>query len=488
MKRKIFYGKGLFTKVFILFWFSVIVAGVLMNAMSLFFHVEPEKRRLLDMGMEMLENNGNILIYGYERLGKEKSAKLRAPGYMWLFDSNLNNIYDEIEVVPEPHWLKRPKQENDIFRQTEKLFKESKSVIASYAKKVLEDKSKQGLFTIGNQQLIGMHLVSETGKDYAVFRHWNTRRVTMFDFLKKFQIFWPIYLITSFIICFILTRHIVKPLIEFREISKQFAEGDFNARVGEKATSRLDEIGDISIAFNEMADKISGMINSQKRLFSDISHELRSPLARLMISIELLKMKIPKENYALAERIEKEVNRMNSMIEEILRFSKLESGSEKYIFEHANIDLLVAAICKDAEFEGQKKNCHIKLNLQENVGMDCVPQLISRAIENIIRNALKHSPNDSTIDVELKASDERVTIKITDHGAGVPDENLDKLFTPFFSCSTARTPQQNGIGLGLAIADKAIRLHKGYITVCNIKPHGFQAIIFLPLKSENDKS
>lgn len=483
MKKKLFYGKGLFTKVFILFWFSVIVAGILMNIMSLSLHVEPEKRRLQDMGMEILENNGKILIYAYEHLGKDKSAKLRTPGYMWLFDSNFNNIYEELDVIPEPHWKKIPNNENNIFKQNDKLFKENKELISSYAKKIIKEKSKQVLFTVADQQLIGMYLASETGKEYAILRHWCIRKATAFDFINKFKMFWPIYLITSFIICFVLTRHIVKPLIEFREISKRFAEGDFEARVGKKATSRLDEIGDISIAFNDMADKISGMINSQKRLFSDISHELRSPLARLMVSIELLKMKIPKENSSLAERIEKEVNRMNSMIEEILRFSKLESGSEKYIFEYANIDMLILDICKDAEFEGQKKNCRFNMNIQKNIAMNCVPQLISRAIENIIRNALKHSPNDSAIEVELKANEENATINITDHGPGVPEENLEKLFEPFFSCSKARTPQQNGIGLGLAIADRAIKLHKGNIKVCNIKPNGFQVVIFLPLKN-----
>jgi len=288
----------------------------------------------------------------------------------------------------------------------------------------------------------------------------------------------------SGLICYLLSIYLTQPLRSLRLAARSIATGKFNTRVGRFMGHKKDEIAELSDEFDSMAEQLETLINSKERLLQDISHELRSPLARLQMAIELGRKKT--NNHAEQEfnRMEVECLRLNTLIGEILEFARLDKCTST--LSKTNVDLpdLLALIINDAnyEFSGaiprvyakEMDACHLLLD----------ERLVHRAIENILRNALRYSPSDQSVFVSLNPQPDAVFIDIEDNGPGVPEEQLITIFNPFYRVDTSREKKTGGYGLGLAIARQAIKLHHGEIVAINREGGGLLVRIILPVPAE----
>ncbi len=287
----------------------------------------------------------------------------------------------------------------------------------------------------------------------------------------------------SGLICYLLSIYLTQPLRSLRLAASSLAKGKLNTRVGRLAGHHKDEIAELSHEFDSMAEQMETLITSKQRLLQDISHELRSPLARLQIAIELAR----KKNNILAkdefDRMEEECLRLNDLLGEALDFARLDQPTNQMNKTIVNIPFLIKGIVDDANYEFSKETMRVHIKEMEPCELLLDARLIHRAIENILRNALHYSPSDQIVYVSLvkAVSENHIYIDIEDNGPGVPDEQLTKIFNPFYRVDTAREKKTGGYGLGLAIAKKAIQLHGGEIRAINRKPGGLLVRVILPL-------
>ncbi|MBP7473961.1 MAG: HAMP domain-containing protein [Pyrinomonadaceae bacterium] len=274
-------------------------------------------------------------------------------------------------------------------------------------------------------------------------------------------------LFTATLLCYLLALYLTSPIRKLRLATNRLADGDLTTRVAPLLGRRRDEIGDLARDFDEMAERIENLITSQKRLNSDISHELRSPLARMNVALEIAKQKSSPDTQPILNRIESESHRLNEMIGRLLTLAKLESGAEEV--ERVRVDLteLVRDVAADAEFEAQGKGRYVELTKIEPCTVMGSENLLRSAIENVLRNAVRYTAEGTAVDVALQANNGDAILTISDHGGGVPSDELENLFRPFYRVGEDRTRRTGGIGLGLAIADRAVKAHKGSITARN---------------------
>jgi signal transduction histidine kinase len=284
-----------------------------------------------------------------------------------------------------------------------------------------------------------------------------------------------VIILIAALFCYALTRYLVKPIIKLRNTTKDFADGDLQARAGVK---RRDEIGQLARDFDEMAERIESLITSQTRLTRDISHELRSPLARMNVALELAKN--TPNNETFLNRIETESNRLNEMISNILTLSKLESKSETIDKREVNLAKLFENVVADAKFEAEAKGKAVEILQKDDCKIIGNERLLRSAVENVLRNALRYTKDK--VEVSLQTKQNKAFITIKDYGDGIPEAELKEIFQPFYRVSESRTRKSGGIGLGLAIAEQAVHAHKGEISARNTE-NGLIVEIILPFSA-----
>lgn len=287
------------------------------------------------------------------------------------------------------------------------------------------------------------------------------------------------------LVCFWLAHHITAPIRHIRAATHRLAAGHLNARVGGGATRRGDELADLSREFDHMAEQIEALISSQRRLLADISHELRSPLARLTVALGLTRLRANPESVSGLDRIELEAGRLDGLIGSLLRLARLESGSENIGHESFDLGALVRDVVADANFEAQSLNRHVRLLHSDSCSTSGNRQLLASAFENVIRNAVNYTPEGTDVEVTVQAGIGHESgfalIRVRDHGAGVPESSLGDIFLPFYRVGDARDRSSGGSGLGLSITDRAIRLHGGTLNATNCPDVGLAVEIRLPL-------
>lgn len=288
-------------------------------------------------------------------------------------------------------------------------------------------------------------------------------------------------LLTAIVVCYLLAIYLTSPITKLRRATSDLAEGDLNTRVPATVGRRRDELGDLARDFDVMAERIESLITAQKGLNRDISHELRSPLARLNVALEIAKQRSNEETAPVLERIEAESTRLNEMISRLLMLAKLETGSEEIEQNRVGLATLVSDIAADAQFEAQAKGKSVKVSSLEHCTVVGSENLLRSAIENVLRNAVRYTAEGTFVDVSLAAKNGNAVLKVKDHGGGVPEAELDKLFRPFYRVGEARERKTGGTGLGLAIAERAIKAHKGTIEARNVNGG---LLIEIGLKSE----
>jgi two-component system sensor histidine kinase CpxA len=264
----------------------------------------------------------------------------------------------------------------------------------------------------------------------------------------------------------------------------RFADGDLNSRV-EQAAKRSDEIGELARGFNQMASQIGTLLQNQQRLLRDISHELRSPLTRAQLAIALEQRQGGGQQLP---RLSAELQRIDQMLDELLTFSRLDAGQYQLQLQEIDLVELLEEIIDVNQLDAEQKQQQITLLAPDGCQLAADSRLLARAIENVLRNAIKYSPAASAITLQLTCSEATVTLQISDQGPGIPPDALHAVFEPFYRVSDARTAGTGGTGLGLAIAGQAIRQHQGQISASNLgnasQPAGLCVQMMLPVRPE----
>jgi two-component system sensor histidine kinase CpxA len=295
-----------------------------------------------------------------------------------------------------------------------------------------------------------------------------------------------IAVICSGLVCYFLSWYMTKPIVRLRAATRQLAAGNLTARSGAPATSRRDEVAGLMRDFDAMAERLETLVKAQSRLLNDISHELRSPLARLNVALGLARQRSDGESADMLDRIELEASRLNELISRILTLARLEDGERRVPQTPVPLDELVGSVAEDAEFEAQARHCHVHTVIPEgDWGVRGDASLLHSAAENVVRNAIRYTPERTSVEIELAreegANGPEAVLKVSDSGPGVPPASLEKLFEPFYRIDDARGRLTGGVGLGLAITERAVRFHGGRVSAYNRSEGGLRVEIRLPL-------
>lgn len=282
------------------------------------------------------------------------------------------------------------------------------------------------------------------------------------------------------LLTFWLARYVSAPVAALRQATRRLSHGELSARVGGKIARRRDEIGDLARDFDAMADRIEALVASQRRLVSDVSHELRSPLARLSVALELARQQAGGEAERPLDRIEREAERLNELVGQLLLLSRLESAAAGEEVEEFDLAAVALEVAEDVEFE--TGGGRVRAIVAGPFRMRGEASLVRSAVENVVRNAVRYSPDGGEVEVrlELPTAGGDAVLSVRDRGPGVPEEALGALFEPFFRVDDARDRQTGGTGLGLAIAARAVRLHGGRIVAANHRDGGLVVTMTFP--------
>jgi two-component system sensor histidine kinase CpxA len=314
-----------------------------------------------------------------------------------------------------------------------------------------------------------------------------------------------IAVITSGLMCYLLAWSLTSPVTRLRKAAQSLAAGDLSARAGAPASGRGDELTELMCDFDRMADRIEGLVNSQSRLLKDVSHELRSPLARLSVALGLARQRAASEAGAevgpevatelesALNRIELEADRLNQLIQRLLTISRLESKTDGLRKTRLSLRELLEQVGHDAEYETPGRGCRVTAladataDSADEFLVEADPDLLRSAVENVVRNATRYTAEGTTVEVQLErqqaAHGDEIVVRVLDSGPGVPEEALQKIFEPFYRLDDARNRQTGGAGLGLSIAERAIRLHGGQLRASNRKQGGLEIEIRIPAAS-----
>ena len=288
----------------------------------------------------------------------------------------------------------------------------------------------------------------------------------------------------SALVCYALAGYLAVPIVVLRNAAHRLASGDLAARATTRRSQR-DELGGLVSDFNNMAERIQSLVQSQSRIVSDISHELRSPLARLNVAVELARSHATPESSAALDRIELEADRLNTLVGEILTLAELEAISEPEKMTTLDLVPLLEEVVNDGSFEAAHRRCTVNMEAPSQCYVRGSRETLRRAMDNVLRNAVMHTPEDSSIDVKLTvagatAARRIATLEIKDSGKGVPENELESIFLPFHRAS-GEQKRSGHSGLGLAISHRAVRLHGGKISALNAPGGGLVVRIELPI-------
>lgn len=277
--------------------------------------------------------------------------------------------------------------------------------------------------------------------------------------------------------CWALTRHVTAPLTQLRLATQALAAGKLDAHTPEKLAGRKDELGLLSRDFNAMADRLKALVDTREQLLHNIAHELRSPLARLRLASELARRKDERQDVQL-DRIERECERLDALVGSTLRLARV--GAQPEPSDTLDLAAIVNDVVDDARFEADALHLNIVWEAPPPVLVRGERDSLASAIENVLRNALRFAPAHSAIRVRLLANASEACLEIEDRGPGVPAQDLESLFEPFYRSPSGKNTPGSGAGLGLSIAQAAIAAHKGTISARNLSPHGLSVRIELP--------
>lgn len=327
----------------------------------------------------------------------------------------------------------------------------------------------------GRENFIGVRQLSRSGTAYVFVAAMPGRPLPPWHMIAFHLL---LAIIISGIACFLIARSISAPIGRLRVAAQRIATGDLGARAG--GSTGGDEVSQLVRDFDHMAAQLEALLQSQRRLTTDISHELRSPLARLSLALGLARQQSVPDAQASLDRIEREAERLNQMIERLLTISRLEALSESPAREPVSLKTVTEEVVADADFEARSRGCSVRLSASAPCTVLWNRNLLRSAVENVLRNAIAYTAAESEVEVTL-ACESFASLRIRDHGPGVPEAELPNIFRPFYRLDQSRERQTGGAGLGLSIAERAVKLHGGSITATNAAGGGLEVEIRLPV-------
>ena len=455
--------RSLFLKIFLWFWATVMATGI---ALVLTFIFEPRgvPSQWHATLMETAHSSGAIAVSEAERGGNSAAA------------AYIGRIEGETHL------------RTCLFDQTGSLIAGSDCVsFQSMTSHMTAAKPSNFSMRYGIAR-VAVRLKGSNGHDYIFATELPAGpRAALGMNPTSIALQWGVALLVSGFICYLLTRYLTAPILRLRAASQRLAAGHLSTRAAAGMERRHDELGDLVRDFNAMASRIEELVSRQRQLISDVSHELRSPLARLYVALDLGRER--KGNDPAFDRMEKDIGVLNEMIGRLLVVARLDSSAPPVPMTSVNLTEILSQIVRDADFESRERNGHVKLTVHEQVFVQGDAKLLRSAIENLVRNAIAYTEPGTSVEVLLVserrsgASFARLTVR--DYGPGVPESELVKIFQPFYRISDARDRQSGGAGLGLAIAERVIRVHGGTIRAQNVTPKGLQVEMLLPELSQN---
>ena len=337
-------------------------------------------------------------------------------------------------------------------------------------------------------QVVALSVASTSGSPYVVFlRCRYDSPLQMFGWLPG-----PTTFVISGVVTVVLAFLLTLPIRRLRETARQIATGNLGARIqwfglpdGAANLSRGDEIQGLMLDFNVMATRLQAMVDAQRVLLRDVSHELRSPLSRLRLALELAREQNAGDMHVHLDRIEREANRLNNLIDQLMTLSYMDTVHEVAQPTNISFNKLVMDLLPDVQYEATGHGCHITATIMRSCTVRGHATLLQRALENIIRNAIHYTPQDGVVTIDLDTEEsnglQRAVFRVKDNGPGVPDEELEAILRPFYRVDKARQFSTGGFGIGLAIANRAAHLHEGKIVIKNHMDGGLMVEMHVPL-------
>jgi len=450
----------LFLRIFLWFWLAMVAVAVVLVLTSPFFTrsrsrvehwqegAESLTRERVDWVADRIGQRGAI-----EGRGRRGGGRGLSPTEIFIFDG------DGREVMGRP----APEPARDLARR-----------VAAGGE---EEAERRG----------GLHLVARPVSDpdgnmlvVVGALHQPPRAV---DLLEP-QALWLRLAVLAVVVgalSFWLARYLSAPMGSLRRATQRLSGGDLSARVGHPVDRRHDEIGELARDFDEMAARLETLLGSQRRLLGDVSHELRSPLARLRVALELARNRAGKDAGEPLDRIDREAARLDELIARLLLLQRLEAGEPGTEVVDFDLMTILSEVVDDASFEAAPAGREVRFGACPPCPMQGHPELIRSALDNVIRNAIRHTPEDTAVEVAASCSGGGGEITVRDHGPGVPEEQLETLFEPFARVADARERTTGGAGLGLAITRRAVEIHGGAVTARSHLEGGLEVLIRLPL-------
>jgi two-component system sensor histidine kinase CpxA len=293
-----------------------------------------------------------------------------------------------------------------------------------------------------------------------------------------------IALVVSTLTCWWLAQHLSAPIRRIQAGARALASEDLDVRVSAGLDARKDEVAVLARDFDAMADRLRSIRTARTQLLRDISHELRSPLARMRVAVGLARQpqligsdKLPERQL---DRLEREIERLDSLIGQVLKLARLNDADTSFGREPLDVDEIIDAVVRDANFEGAAKNTRVELAGMAHAVVTGNRDFLSSAVENVLRNAVRYSPNDTAVEVAASGAGGQVTITVRDRGPGVPSEELERIFEPFHRVAASRDRDSGGEGIGLAITSQVMKAHGGSASAANRPDGGLEVKLIIP--------
>jgi two-component system sensor histidine kinase CpxA len=450
---------SLFLKIFLWFWATVIVIGV---ALVFTFLLQPGRTsaRWHDSLRSAARYSGTIAVEEAELHGAPAASL-----YMKQMSAGTHThacLFDEAgNAIAGDHC--------DLFARNISLVRETQT-LSSFV--------KDGIARVA------LPIESSSGRKYIYAGEIPTGTPAFTRTAIAVRV--CVVLLVSFCICYLLSRYLTAPIVRLREAAQLLAAGHLSTRASAEMERRNDELGFLVRDFNAMASRIEELISRQRQLIQDISHELRSPLARLNVALDLGRER--KGNDSAFDQMEQDIDRMSEMIGRMLTVAKLDAPSAPVQMARIDLGDLVSQVVRSAEFELRERDNAVKLTVRGRCFVHGSAELLRSAIENVIRNAVRYTTPDASVDIHLERLEESdgsfILLSVRDYGVGVPESELPNIFRPFYRVANDRDRESGGAWLGLAIADRVVRVHGGTIRAHNRTPHGLQVDIGLPAACE----
>jgi signal transduction histidine kinase len=279
------------------------------------------------------------------------------------------------------------------------------------------------------------------------------------------------------IFCYFISRYLTRPLHKLEMAAANIAEGRLDTRVDTALTKRRDEIAGLARNFDRMAERIEALVSGQRELLGDVSHELRSPLSRLMVALSLVKQGPAEEVSENLDRITLEARRLDILIGQLLSLTRIDTGADRGSAASFDLTSLVQEVASDGDFEARGRGRSVTIERADACTVVGFEELLRSAVENVVRNAIRHTAEGTAVGISLEIVDSGARIRVRDHGLGVPEGMLSEIFLPFRRVAN----NSEGAGLGLAIAERAVHVNRGSISAKNAPEGGLMVEIDLPI-------